>query len=220
MHLALQIIIYTLLFLLIVFAMIIFIPIVYSVEGEKEEYYFLIIRIGLLFSLINLIVHKEENKKKEFSLKIFGFQINLRDDKKAQKLKKKGDIKKEERKRKKAKQENSRSIIFFLKPFLNESFRLARRVLRHIMPKEYRINLIYGFEDPADTGILTGFFYLLFPNVSFSEMIKIQPVFDEEIIQGRINIKGRVIVVILMYYFIQYYFACGVRQTIKKIRNK
>ena len=87
------------------------------------------------------------------------------------------------------------------------------------MPKEYRLYLIYGFEDPADTGILTGLIFLLFPNIPNSGMIKINPIFDEELMQGEINIKGRIIVAVIIYYFLQFYFAEGIRQMIRKIRK-
>ena len=87
------------------------------------------------------------------------------------------------------------------------------------MPKEYRLYLIYGFEDPADTGMLTGLFFMLFPNTSNSDIMKIHPVFDKEVIQGEISIKGRIIVAVIIYYFLQFYFAEGIRQMIRKIRK-
>jgi hypothetical protein len=206
--------------LLILFAMIIFIPVVYSVEGEKEEYYFLLVKISWLFSLIKLIAKKEENKKIEFFLKIFGFQISLRNFKKVQKQEKKKEIKKAGQKKQITKKPLNRYFNFFQQSFMSQTLRLIRRIFRHIKPKVNRLYLNYGFEDPADTGILTGFFYMLFPNSSYNNTIKIQPVFGEEIIEGEISIKGRIIIAFLMCYFIQFYFAHGVRQTIRKIKNK
>lgn len=211
---------YLFIILLILFAIIIFIPVVYSVEGEKEEYYFLLVRISWLFSLISFIANKEENNKIEFFLKIFGLRINLRGLKKVKKQEKKKEIKKAEKKKQTTKKPFNRYFCFFQQSFLDQAFRLIRRIFRHIKPKEYFLHLIYGFEDPADTGILTGIFYLLFPNISYRDTIRIQPVFEEEIIKGEINIKGRLIIAFLMCYFIQFYFAHGVRQTIRKIRNK
>jgi len=208
------------LILLILFAMIIFIPIIYSVAGAKEEQYFFVLRISWLGDLIKLIVNKEEHKKMDFFLNIFGFRITLQDRKKVQEKKKKGKIKKEERKRKNTKQDLNKYFSFFQQSFLNKSFLLVKKVLKHILPKKYRLHFIYGFEDPADTGMLTGFFYLFFPTIPNSDMIKIYPVFDEELIQGEISIKGRIIIAVLIYYFIQFYFAQGIRQTIRKIRNK
>ena len=220
MEFVFYLLLYLFLILLILIAAIIFIPIVYSVEGKKEEYYFLMARISWLFSFINLIAIKEENKKIKFSLKIFGFRINLKDYEKVQKKEKKKEIKKVEQKKQTTKKPLERYFNFFQQSFLEQSFRLVRRAFRHIKPEVNRLYLIYGFEDPADTGILTGFFYLLFPNSSYSNTIKMQPVFEEEIIEGEISIKGRIIIAFLMCYFIQFYFAHGVRQTIRKIRNK
>src|SRR5690606_28469891 len=99
MEFVLYLLLYLFLILLILIAAIIFIPVVYSVQGEKEEYYFLLMRISWLFSLINLIAIKEDSKKIEFFLKIFGFRINLIDFRKVQKQQKKKEIKKVEQKK-------------------------------------------------------------------------------------------------------------------------
>jgi len=200
--------------------MIIFIPVVYSIEGIKEEDYFFTLRISWLGRMINFIVNKEEHKKMDFFLTIFGFRVTLQDRKKVKEKKKKGEIKKREKKRKKAKQEFNKYFGFFQRSLLDKLFLFIKRVIGHILPKKYRLHLLYGFEDPADTGMLTGLFFILFPTIPNSDMMKINPVFDKEMIQGEITIKGRIIIVVLIYYFIQFYFAQGIRQTIKKIRNK
>lgn len=220
MGLLLYVLITLFLILLVLFAMIIFIPIVYSIEGAKQERYFFALRISWLGKIINLVVNKEEHEKMDFFLTIFGFRITIQDRKKVSKKREKGKLKKEEIKKKNVKQDLNKYFSLFQRSFLDQSFRLTRRVFRHIMPKEYRLHLIYGFEDPADTGMLTGLFNLLFPSISNSDMMKINPVFDKEMIQGEISIKGRIIIAVLIYYFIQFYFAQGIRQTIRKIRNK
>jgi len=200
--------------------MILFIPVIYSVDGTKEELYFLTVRISWLGNIINVNVNKEENEKIEFLMGIFGFRIPLNESKKIKKRSKKGEIKKQEIKRKKKKKEFKKYFSFFQRSFLDKLFLLVKKVLRHVLPKKYRLHLIYGFEDPADTGMLTGLFFMLFPNISNSDMMKISPIFDEELIQGEVSIKGRIIIAVLIYYFLQFYFAQGVRQMIKKIRNK
>ena len=215
MGLVLYILIYFFLILLILFTMLILIPIVYSVEAAKEEHYFLDLKISWLGNIINVKVNKEEHKKMDFFISIVGLRIPLHDRKKVQKRSKKG-----ERTKEKTKKELNKYFSFFQRSFLDKSFLLVKKVLKHILPKKYRLHLIYGFEDPADTGILTGIFFMLFPNISNSDMIKIYPVFDEELIQGEMSIKGRIIIAVLIYYFLQFYFAQGVRQMIKKIRNK
>ncbi|MEA2021898.1 MAG: DUF2953 domain-containing protein [Candidatus Caldatribacteriota bacterium] len=220
MGLLLFILIYLFIIILVLLAMILFIPVIYSVEGAKEERYFLDIKISWLGNIINVNMNKEENKKIEFFISIFGLRIPLHDSEKVKKRSKKGEIKKQERKRKKTKKEFKKYFSFLQQSFLNKAFLLVKKVLKHILPKKYRLHLIYGFEDPADTGMLTGLFFVLFPNISNSDMIKIYPVFDEELIQGEMCIKGRIIIAVLIYYFLKFYFAQGVRQMIKKIRNK
>ncbi len=220
MGLVLHVLIILFLIILIFFAMIIFIPIGYSIEGIKEEHYFFTLRISWLWKIINIIGNKEENKKIDFFLVIFGFRIPLHYSKKAKKGTKKKEIKKQEKTKKKRKKEFSKYFGFFQRPLLDKSFQLVKKVLGHVMPKKYYLHLIYGFEDPADTGMLTGLFFILFPNISNSDMIKIYPVFNEELIQGEISINGRIIIVVIIYYFLQFYFTEGIRQTIRKIRNR
>jgi len=220
MGLVIYILIYLFIIIFVLLAMILFIPIVYSVEGVKEENYFFAIRINWLGKIISILVNKEENKKIDFFITIFGFHIPLHDSKKAKKRSKKKEIKEQDKPRKKVKKDFNSYFSFFQRSFLDKSFLLVRRVLRHVLPKKFYLHLIYGFEDPADTGMLTGLFYLLFPNISNSDIIKIHPAFDEELIQGEISIKGRIIIAVITYYFLQFYFSQGIRQAIKKIRNK
>jgi|GEM_PF-3082306 len=204
----------------VLLAMIFFIPVVYSVEGAKEEQYFFTIRISWLWKAINIIVNKKENKKIEFFMSIFGFRIPLHNREEAQKRSKKKEIKKTDKARKKIKKDFNRYFSFLRRSFLDKSLLFIRRVLRHVLPKQFRLHLIYGFEDPSDTGMLTGLFFMLFPNISNSDIMRIYPVFDEEIIQGEISIEGKIILAVIIFCFLQFYFAEGVRHTLRKIRNK
>src|SRR5690554_3964826 len=126
MEFVLYLLLYLFLILLILIAAIIFIPIFYSVEGKKEEYYFMLMRISWLFSLINLIAIKEDNKKIEFFLKVFGFRINLIDFIKVQKQQKKKEIKKTEQKKQITKKHLNRYFNFFQHSFMSQTLRLIR----------------------------------------------------------------------------------------------
>ena len=206
------------LILLILFAMLLLIPIVYSVEAAKEEHYCFDTKISWLGNIIHVQVNKEEHQKMDFFISIIGLHIPLHDRKKVPKRSKKEERKKQERKR--TKQELNKYFSFFQRSFLDQAFLLLKKVLRHIMPKKFYLHLIYGFEDPADTGMLTGLFFMLFPNMTNRAIINVDPVFDEERIQGELSMKGRIILAVLIYYFLQFYFAQGVRQTIRKMRNQ
>jgi hypothetical protein len=60
---------------------------------------------------------------------------------------------------------------------------------------------------------------MLWPYIPHDDIV-IRPVFDEEVIRGELNLKGRIILAVIFYYFLQFYFAKGIRQTIRKIRTK
>ena len=107
----------------------------------------------------------------------------------------------------------------FHQSFLTPLFKFLRRLFRHVLPRKYRFHLIYGCSDAADTGMLSGFIAMLWPYIPHDDRV-IRPVFDEEVIRGELNLEGRIIIAVILYYFLQFYFAKGIRQTIRKIRKK
>lgn len=64
------------------------------------------------------------------------------------------------------------------------------RVIRHIKPKKYKINLKFGTGDPALTGQILGIFGMLMP--IYKNNAHIVPDFENVILEGDIFIKGRI----------------------------
>lgn len=203
-------------FILILLALILFVPILYALEGIKQDDYFFSADICWLWKLLGIRVKKEENKRIETHLSLFGITIPV----KSMKGSKRREKKKETSKLKRLKKRGTRFVTVFHRPFLRALLMLVRRLLWHILPKKYRIHLIYGCADPADTGILAGILSMVLTSIPNRDMIIIQPVFDDEIIQGEINIKGRIILAVIIYSFLRFYFARGIRQAIREIRKK
>lgn len=192
--------------------MILFVPFGYYLDGSKEDFFMIHIEFSWLLNAIKLIGKKEENKQFVFFLDIFGIRIPFH------KTKKEGKPNERMKKEKKKKSKKlSHYFHLFKQTFLNELFRFVKRVSRHIFPRKYHLSLTYGFEDPANTGMLNGFILMMFPNIYHSDMIKLYPSFEEEIISGEIIIQGRIIIGVILYYFLCFYFTGRIRQIIRKI---
>jgi len=206
---------YFLIFILAFFLMILFTPGYFSLNGIKKERYFFSFSMSWLWKIFSIVINKEENQKIDNSIIIFGLRVPITHFEKKKRSKAK-DLEKQEKKEK----DYTKYFSLFNQSFLEQSVILIRRSFKHILPIKYQCCLLYGFQDPADTGILTGFFAMVLPYIPDNDSVKIQPVFDKEIIQGKVIFKGRIILAVLIYYFLQFYFSRGVRQTIKKIRKK
>lgn len=92
-------------------------------------------------------------------------------------------------------QHKADQILVFVKDPDNQAtfkliFRQVRSILKHLLPKKVKADLILGFDDPATTGqvlSICSFLYLW-----YGESVNITPVFDESIIEGDVDIRGRI----------------------------
>lgn len=63
-------------------------------------------------------------------------------------------------------------------------------LLRHIRPRKIEGNLLFGMENPADTGQLLGLAAIFYPY--YQKSLSIFPDFDKKILEGNLFIKGRI----------------------------
>lgn len=206
---------YLFIFILVLLAIVLFVPVAYYLDGTKEERYFFSFRISWLWRIFSIIVNKEENQELESYIVIFGLRFSIHSIGKRKKREKTKEIKKQE----KTKKDYTKYLSLFQQFFLKELFVFIRRLLRHILPRKCRFHLIYGCSNAAHTGILSGIIAILIPYIKHNDIV-LQPVFYEEVIRGELNLRGRMILAVILYYFLQFYFARGVRQVIKEIRTK
>jgi len=204
---ALLIIEYILAICLIVIILVFFVPIFFHLQISKYNDLILWVKVNWFFNAIYCHIKKEENQNLVIILKIFGLQIRLKEGR-AQK-KKKGKIKKE-------KKFNFRALLN--KPFLTKVFQFIKKILKHIVPQEFRVRLSYGFDNPANTGILCGFVALF--STYFSEYdICLNPIFDQEILEGELFLKGRLLCFVITYYVLQLVLSKTFRKTIKEAKK-
>jgi len=206
---------YLLLALLVLLVMVLFVPVVYTLDGIKNEHYFFSFRISWLWKILSILINKEENQAVNNCIVIFGFPISINNIRKKKQRAKIGGREKQKR----SKKGNTKYFGLFQQSFLKQLFKFLRRLFRHILPRKYRFHLTYGCADAADTGMLAGFIAILWPYIPHDDIV-MHPVFDREVIQGELNLEGRIVIAVIFYYFLQFYFAEGIRQIIRKIRTK
>jgi hypothetical protein len=204
---ALLILGYILLICLSVIILILFVPIFFHLQVNKYNDLILWAKVNWLFNAIYCDVKKEGDQNLVIILKIFGLPIHLKEGR-AQK-KKKEKIKKE-------KKFNSKALLN--QPFLTKAFQLIKKVLKHILPQEFRVRLSYGFDNPANTGILCGFI-ALFSTYYSGYDIYLDPIFDQEILEGELSLKGRLFCFVITYYVLQLVLSKTFRKTIKKAKK-
>ncbi len=90
------------------------------------------------------------------------------------------------------------------------------RILRAIRPRQYRIDLTYGFNNPAITGEVTGILALIF--LSAGRRAVLRPDFDRQVIDGEMFIKGRIRVITLVIVLWRLYFNKDFRKFYREVR--
>jgi len=198
---------YILVICLILIMLVFFVPIFFNIQVSKYNSLLLWIKVNWFFNAIYCHIKKEGDQDLAIILKIFGLQIHLKEGRAQKKRREK--IKKE-------KKFDFRALLN--KPFLTKVFQFIKKVLKHIVPQEFRVRLSYGFDSPANTGIFCGFVALF--STYFSEYdICLNPIFDQEILEGELFLKGRLFCFVITYYILQLVLSKTFRKTIKEAKK-
>jgi hypothetical protein len=193
---------YILVICLSVIILILFVPIFFHLQVSKYNDLILWAKVNWLFNAIYCHIKKEGDQNLVIILKIFGLQIYL----------------KEGRAKKKKKEKKYYFKALLNKPFLTKAFQFIKRVLKHIVPQEFRVRLSYGFDNPANTGILCGFIALFSAYFSGYD-IYLGPIFDQEILEGELFLKGRLFCFVITYYILQLVLSKTFWKTIKEAKK-
>lgn len=103
--------------------------------------------------------------------------------------------------------DNNKRVIVFLKD-------IFIRLLKRVRPKKIRADMIIGFEDPANTGLLFGAIGIL--TVCWKGKYNITPDFEQKILKGRIIAAGYVQFVYMLYYLIKIILNEDIKRVMKK----
>lgn len=119
-----------------------------------------------------------------------------------------------------------RNIRYYLAVIKSETFQRAYKVcstqivrlLKGILPKKLEGTLRIGTGDPASTGQVMAVYGILYPLLG--DNIAITPDFEEQVIEGRLNIKGKITVFCILKTAWIIYFNKDLRRVIKLFKRE
>ena len=92
--------------------------------------------------------------------------------------------------------------------------RLTKKLIRHLLPTKCSGRVRFGFEDPYTTGqILT---YISPFYGWYARSVQVEPVFDENVMEGELRLKGRVRVATLLWIVIRLFMDKNFRRLLKE----
>lgn len=92
-----------------------------------------------------------------------------------------------------------------------------KKLLRRLLPKRLNANVHYGFEDPALTGYVLAVISMLYP--AAADSVEIHPDFEQKVIEGTIQIEGRLRFGIFAAMGIGLLADKNIRKTVIDIKN-
>lgn len=103
--------------------------------------------------------------------------------------------------------------------FFKEIMNFLKELFNVLKPKEMRAFGSYGLNDPVHTALVS-FIINLFSDLVPRAQIGLKPVFDSEMLDLKIDISGRIRLIVLVYILIKYLFKRDVRKVVFQKRIK
>ena len=92
----------------------------------------------------------------------------------------------------------------------------GRKLIRHVLPRKIKGSITFGCEDPALTGQILGAVAIAY--LLYGKGVAVYPRFEEKILEGQLQMKGRIVAACLLWQAWKIYRNPDVRKTLKKIR--
>lgn len=198
---------YFLLIMILIILALVLIPIDYSAQGQKYESASIQVNVSSLFGGVVVNYSRRYGYSAESCVKMLCFRLR----------KKTKDVQKKIKEEKKHKKEKGK-INFLNKDFLKRVFEAIGDFLNHIKPRRLEVNGVFGFDGPYDTSIVW-LFILAMPLHDKNFNIKLHPVFDDEVFEGRFVIEGRIVLAVVLWIAVKLMLSQPVRN-IKKERKR
>ncbi len=91
------------------------------------------------------------------------------------------------------------------------------KILKGFLPRKYWGYLRIGLDSPATMGMLAGYGAMLYP--FYEGHFRFEPVFDEKVIEGELDLKGRIILMPVVIALIPVLFNRNVRAVWRDIKS-
>ncbi|HPD00160.1 MAG TPA: DUF2953 domain-containing protein [Acetivibrio sp.] len=196
---------YVIMALILLLVLIMVVPVEFKIHGEKFEKTFLRARVIWFKGLLGFHFRLADTEKMQMYVSVFGLKKKI-DAHLFNKFK--GDKEKPERKEKDKRKKYSRNYIE--SDFLRCALISIKKVLRHIKPRKFTIEGRVGFEDPYVTGLVCAVLNMFYYELKKAN-INVNTVFDDEVLEGRCLIQGRVVLAYMAYIALRLYFSRPVR---------
>lgn len=191
---------YFLISILGLLVLLLVLPVEYVLKGSKEEEGFLQFKLCWIFRLAGFQLDYDTDKGFRSSIILLGMTKEFK-------------FKKDPESPKKPKEQDMSKWMDrnALKKFIG----FMGKVFRHIKPEKFELAGRVGFENPYHTGLLSAAVHSVhIPGCS------IKPVFDDQVIEGRLLIQGRMILAVLALMAIQLLLSGPVRNIVFKKRKE
>ncbi|WP_094607280.1 hypothetical protein SPSIL_035780 [Sporomusa silvacetica DSM 10669] len=191
----------TLLIFILMLALLLSAPIKYCIVGQKQVMSFGKIKVSWLWGYVKAFYIYDSQTGFNSDIKLLGKSISF------SRRKENADASKKKR----------FAIEYFMDTaLLKKVIHFLKETINHIKPQTFVVHGKIGLDNPYDTAIAIGIISMInLPSVN------IQPIFDEEIIEGHLKIQGKMIIGMLLMLFIKFLIAKPVRNiVIKLIKNK
>ncbi len=206
----LTILLYVVIIIVALIAIILVIPFQYSCSGFKYEKTYLEAKVKWLFGVLKFgfSYDSETGALKEF--RVFGIKPSSKENKESS-VKKKNT--------KKQKKSSGKVGISLMKELFKEGLSAFKKVFNKIKPKKFILSAKVGFDDPYNTGVLRAVLSIFHKEIQRYD-VKIDTVFDDEVIEGRFLIQGRIVIAELIPIVIKFMFSRPVKNMFKLRKGK
>lgn len=118
------------------------------------------------------------------------------------------------------------NISYYIEVFGEEETKQAfmtcrqelRRIWKNIRPTKCRAELMLGTGEPDTTGYILAIHGILYPIIGND--IVIEPDFENQVLEGKLFLKGRITVFVLLYAVIKIYFDKNIRYFLKRFKRE
>lgn len=208
LFLILKILLYLLIFIFVIILLFLIIPFEYYISSKIDEKINADITLLFFKNFFNIMVKYEDNEKM-FIVKLMGLCIIRKEIKGPSRRIEKEKIKKNKKKG------NFSIKDYIQEEFINDIINYFKDIINIVKPKDIKINGFYGFEDPSLTGIFCGIIPLI-SNIIPKSDINLQPVFDDEIIEIKGDIHGKISLLAAIIKTLKFVFKKNNRRRIFK----
>lgn len=103
------------------------------------------------------------------------------------------------------------------KQLISDAWEAIMKILKSICPRVFQVNGEFGFATPDTTGKVYGMYAMVLPMLG--EHVVLEPNFDEQVIRGKIVLKGRITIFVIVVNALRIVFDKRLQPLIRKLKH-